>query len=65
VRKLILADLLKYDIGDVIELKKPHPCGSKMWKILKVGVDYRLECEGCGHIVLIPRIKLYKMIKNK
>jgi hypothetical protein len=60
-----LADLLKYDIGDVIELKKPHPCGSKMWKILKVGVDYRLECEGCGHIVLIPRIKLYKMIKNK
>lgn len=65
MRKLILADILKYDIGDIIELKKLHPCGSKMWKILRVGVDYRLECEGCGHIILIPRIKLYRMIKNK
>lgn len=56
---------MKHEIGEIIKLKKQHPCGSAEWEVLRVGVDYRLKCVGCGHIILIPRIKLEKMIKNK
>ena len=56
---------MKYEVGEEIELKKQHPCGSKKWKVLRNGVDYRLECLGCGHIILIPRIELQKKIKQK
>ena len=58
-------EIIKYEVGEIITLKKEHPCGSKQWKVLRNGVDYRLECTGCGHIILIPRIKLMKMIKKK
>ena len=55
---------MKHEIGEIIKLKKPHPCGATDWEVLRVGVDYRIKCIGCGHILLIPRIKLEKMIKN-
>ncbi len=51
-------------VGDIVEAKKQHPCGSKQWKILRVGVDFKLECVGCGHIVLLERPKALKMIKK-
>ena len=38
-----------YEVGDIVKLKKPHPCGSQEWEILRVGADFRLKCEGCGH----------------
>ena len=44
-----------YQIGDIVKLKKPHPCGSQEWEILRVGADFRLKCEGCGHQVMISR----------
>ncbi len=44
-----------YQVGDIITLKKPHPCGSKEWEILRVGADFRLKCQGCGHQVMMPR----------
>ncbi len=44
-------------VGDVLELKKVHPCGSKRWQVLRVGMDFRLRCEGCGHELMIPRVK--------
>lgn len=44
-----------YEIGDVVTLKKPHPCGSHEWEILRVGADFRLKCQGCGHQVMIDR----------
>ena len=40
---------LIYDVGDIVTLKKGHPCGSKEWEILRVGADFRLKCMGCGH----------------
>lgn len=55
---------MEHEVGQVIRLKKQHPCGSSEWEILRVGVDYRIQCKGCGHILLIPRIKILKMIKN-
>ncbi|MDE8701269.1 DUF951 domain-containing protein, partial [[Ruminococcus] lactaris] len=39
----------KFDVGDVIRMKKPHPCGSYVWEILRVGADFRFKCAGCGH----------------
>ena len=55
---------MKHEIGEIIKLKKQHPCGSNEWEVLRSGVDYRIKCLGCGHILLIPRIKIEKMIKN-
>lgn len=51
-------------VGDVLELKKTHPCGSKNWQVLRVGMDFRLKCEGCGHELMIPRAKAEHSIKK-
>lgn len=50
-------------LGDVVIMKKPHPCGSKEFEITRIGVDYKLKCLGCGREVMIPRIKADKSIK--
>ena len=47
-----------------VELKKQHPCGSKVWTILRVGMDIKLRCEGCGHELMLPRSKAEKAIKK-
>ena len=46
---------MEYQIGDIIKLKKPHPCGSQEWEILRVGADFRLICKGFGHLVMVSR----------
>ena len=51
-------------VGDVLELKKEHPCGSRQWHVLRVGMDVRLRCVGCGHELMIPRSKAEKSIKK-
>lgn len=51
-------------VGDVLELKKEHPCGSRNWLVLRVGMDFRLRCEGCGHELMLPRSKAEKSIKK-
>lgn len=51
-------------VGDVVELKKQHPCGSKEWTVLRVGMDFKLRCAGCGHELMIPRSKAEKSIKK-
>ena len=48
----------------VLELKKEHPCGSRRWQVLRVGMDFRLRCAGCGHELMIPRSKAEKSIKK-
>ena len=47
-----------------VELKKQHPCGSKVWTILRVGMDIKLRCQGCGHELMLPRSKAEKAIKK-
>lgn len=44
---------LNYEVGDIVKLKKPHPCGSSEWEILRVGADFRLKCTGCGHQIMV------------
>jgi len=47
-----------------VELKKQHPCGSKVWTILRVGMDIKMRCSGCGHEMMLPRSKAEKAIKK-
>lgn len=54
----------KLELGDVLKLKKPHPCGSCLWEITRIGADIRIKCLGCGHQVLMPRVKLEKKIRE-
>jgi hypothetical protein len=56
--------MLKLQTGDVVRLKKPHPCGSAEWEILRTGVDVRLKCRGCGRIILIARDKLRRSMRQ-
>ena len=51
-------------VGDLLELKKEHPCGSREWLVLRVGMDFRLKCQGCGHELMLPRSKAEKSIKK-
>lgn len=55
---------MQLDIGDRVELKKAHPCGSKTFEITRVGMDFRIRCTSCGHEAWIPRAKLEKSIKK-
>ena len=51
-------------VGATLVLKKPHPCGSFEWEVLRVGADFRLKCLGCGHQVMGPRSRTEKKIKQ-
>ena len=51
-------------LGDILTMKKPHPCGEKRWKVLRIGADFRLRCLGCGHEVMVQRFKAEKNIRN-
>lgn len=50
-------------LHDKVELKRQHPCGSKTWEVLRVGMDIKLRCLGCGHEVMVPRRKAEKAIR--
>lgn len=51
-------------VGDVLVMKKDHPCGQKQWAVLRTGADFRLKCMGCGHEVMVPRFKAEKNIRQ-
>ena len=53
-----------FEVGDVVKLKKPHPCGSHEWEILRVGADFRLKCMGCGHQVMMQRRQVEKSTRE-
>lgn len=57
-------EIRRFYVGDIVELKKPHPCGSKEWKVIRVGADFRIECLGCKHSLMIPRVKFEKSVKK-
>ncbi|MFP4697987.1 MAG: DUF951 domain-containing protein [Eubacteriales bacterium] len=51
-------------VGDIVKLKKPHPCGSYEWEVLRTGIDFKLKCIGCKHLIMVPRKKIEKRIKE-
>lgn len=54
----------QFDLNDVVEMKKQHPCGTNEWKIIRMGADIRIKCEGCQHSVMIPRREFEKKMKK-
>ena len=56
---------MEYNIDDIVEMKKKHPCGSNKWQITRVGVDFKFKCLGCEHVLTVERPKALKMIKRK
>ena len=55
---------MKIEIGEVLNMKKPHPCGNSKWEVLRVGADFRLKCLGCGHQVMLKRTLVEKNTKS-
>ena len=51
-------------VGDILTMKKAHPCGSKQWQVLRTGADFRLRCCGCGREVMGPRSKFEKNVRQ-
>lgn len=51
-------------VGDTLNMKKAHPCGSKQWLVLRTGADFRLRCVGCGHEMMIDRFKIERNIRS-
>lgn len=56
---------MEYNVGDIVETKKIHPCGSDKWELIRVGIDFKMKCLGCGHVVILERPKALKIIKKK
>lgn len=54
-----------YDLGDIVEMKKPHACQANRWQIIRMGADIKIKCTNCGHIVMMPRRDFTKKIKKK
>ena len=55
---------LKLYLGDVMELKKPHPCGANEWEVIRVGAQVKLKCRGCGRVVMLPRSRLQRRVRR-
>ncbi len=56
--------IVRYEIGDIVRMKKKHPCGSDQWEITRVGMDFGMKCCGCGHWVMLPRTKFEKAVRE-
>lgn len=55
---------MEYEIGNIVQTKKVHPCGSNQWEIIRVGVDFKLKCLTCGHVITLDRNKALKVMKK-
>ena len=55
---------MEYELGQHIKMKKSHPCGANDWEILRVGMDFRLKCTGCGHMIMVPRKTVEKSFRG-
>ena len=56
--------MIEFHLGDIVRLKKKHPCGSYEWEIIRIGADFRLKCVGCGHQVMMKRTLVEKNFKG-
>ncbi|GAA6236859.1 MULTISPECIES: DUF951 domain-containing protein [Apilactobacillus] len=53
-----------YALNDIVEMKKQHPCGANEWKIIRMGADIKIECQNCGHVVMLSRREFEKKMKK-
>lgn len=54
----------QFALGDIVQMKKQHPCGTNAWKVIRMGMDIRIKCTGCQHSVLMPRLEFEKKMKK-
>lgn len=59
-----VAKVIRYHVGDVVRLRKTHPCGNDRWEIIRTGMDFGLRCLGCGRYVMIPRRRFERSVKE-
>lgn len=52
-------------LGDIVQMKKQHPCGSYQWEVIRLGADIKIKCTGCNRIVMLPRVDFQKRVKKK
>ena len=55
---------MEFYIGDIVQTKKPHPCGGDLWEITRIGLDFRMRCQKCAHSVMLPRQRFVKQVKK-
>ncbi|MEA4882796.1 MAG: DUF951 domain-containing protein [Clostridia bacterium] len=55
---------MNYRLGDLVRLKKQHPCGSNVWEVMRVGADFRIKCQGCGRVVMLPRVQFERDVRE-
>ncbi|MBC7075676.1 MAG: DUF951 domain-containing protein [Syntrophomonadaceae bacterium] len=53
-----------FKLGDIVRMKKVHPCGSYHWEVIRMGADIKIKCQGCGRIVMLPRLKFEKRMRK-
>lgn len=53
----------KYQVGDIVKTRKPHPCGGDNWEVMRTGIDFRIKCLQCGRVLMLPRSKFEKSVK--
>ena len=51
-------------VNDILKMKKPHPCGCNLFLVTRVGMDFKIRCQKCGHLVMVPRLKVERNIKR-
>lgn len=59
-----MMDKIRYEVGDVVKMKKTHPCGGDLWEITRTGMDFGIKCRGCDRFVMISRPKFEKSVKR-
>ena len=53
-----------YDLHDIVEMKKPHPCGENRWEIIRMGMDIKIQCTKCGRLIMLQRLEFDKKMKK-
>ena len=53
-----------YKIGSNVIMKKPHPCGSNDWEVVRLGIDIKIKCNNCGRMIMTPRVEFNKKLKK-
>ncbi|MCF6515208.1 DUF951 family protein [Lactobacillus sp. S2-2] len=53
-----------YNLHDIVEMKKQHPCGTNRWEIIRMGADIKIECQGCEHVIMLSRGQFEKRMKK-
>lgn len=50
----------QFKLGDIVRMKKQHPCGSYNWEVTRMGADIKIQCQGCQRVVMLPRMEFEK-----